>query len=160
MKPLLYSTNVYLKLLIHEMYFGDIHYVWCSEIFDSQQESRYRASGNIPPSSNPADIYRRLKTDVEGGDKHSPLITEKRASIESMAISSESKECLSEAERDEIIYLSKTADIQLWRPLIYVIPVGLVKTRLELVPPTNRAGIGMEYIIPDLNRDEFDIIEL
>jgi hypothetical protein len=48
-----------------------------------------------------------------------------------------------------------------WRPLIYTIPRALIDpSRLNLVPLHSRAGFGTEFIISDLQRDEFDLIEV
>jgi hypothetical protein len=46
-----------------------------------------------------------------------------------------------------------------WRPLLYIIPYEAVTSRVQLVPVSQRAGFGNEYIIADLQRSEFDIIE-
>lgn len=43
---------------------------------------------------------------------------------------------------------------------MYLIPRTLVYPRLQLVPPDQRSSFGIEYIIADLKRNEFDIIEL
>ncbi len=63
------------------------------------------------------------------------------------------------AQKDDILYLVDHASFDLWRPLVYVIPRAPVASRLEEVPMSKRAGVGVEYIIPDLQRTEFDIIE-
>ena len=63
-------------------------------------------------------------------------------------------------QAEEIIYTVENADFSLWRPLLYVIPKGKVETRLQEVPIAKRASLGMEYIVPDLKRDEFDIVEI
>ncbi len=48
-----------------------------------------------------------------------------------------------------------------WKPLIYLIPRAIIdSSRLKVVPPAKRASFGIEYIIEDLKRDEFDLIEL
>jgi hypothetical protein len=73
---LLYSTNVFLKLLIQEKYMHDIHYVWCSENFDSATVSTHSSAYLVPPSSNPADIFRTLRRDVDKHDQHSAKINE------------------------------------------------------------------------------------
>ncbi len=64
------------------------------------------------------------------------------------------------ADKEEIIYMTDNATFDEWRPLIYITPRILVESRLKLVPPTNRASLAPEYVITDLRRDEFDIIEL
>jgi hypothetical protein len=156
---LLYSTNVFLKLLIQEKYRDNIHYVWCSEHFDSRRLPAYSAGGLIAPSANPADIYRELQRDVQGRDSHSAKITAQKASFTRLAIEWAQRSELSSDAKDEIIYMVNTASFDLWRPLLYVIPRAPVESRLQLVPIDKRAGFGNEYIIPDLKRTEFDVIE-
>jgi hypothetical protein len=137
-----------------------MHYVWCSEHFDSRAVSRYTSGALVPASSNPADIYRELRRDIETGDAHSAKIIAQKASFKSLAIRWEQQGEVSLFEKDEILYLVDNAPIHLWRPLLYVIPSSLVENRLQIVPAAQRAGLGNEYIIPDLRRAEFDIIEL
>jgi len=157
---LLYSTNVFLKLLIQERYRSDIHYVWCSESFDSGIASKYSIGSLIPPSSNPADIYRELNRDVKSCDMHSNKIAQQKGSFKSLAVDWELKGEISIADRDEIITMVDTVSFDYWRPLIYIIPHVKVRKRLEPVELTKRAGLGSEFIIKDLKRNEFDLIEL
>lgn len=156
---LLYSTNVFLKLLIQEKYRNDIHYVWCSERFDSRKLEAYSVRALIPPSSNPADIYRQLRRDVDGRDMHSAKIIAQKASFKSIAIEWEKNGEIASNDKEEIIYMVDTSDFELWKPLLYIIPYAPVKSRLLTVPISQRAGVGEEYIIPNLKRSEFDIIE-
>ncbi|AUD00988.1 hypothetical protein [Spirosoma pollinicola] len=157
---ILYSTNVFLKYHIQQKYFNDVHYVWCSELFDSKTASIYSPGSLVPPSSNPADIYRQLKADVSGGDSHSAKIVEQRASIIARATEWEINGVINSLVKDDIIYIATNGSINYWRPLIYVIPKAPLITRLHTVPASKCAGLGTEYIINDLNRAEFDIIEL
>jgi hypothetical protein len=156
---LLYSTNVFLKLLIQEKYRGDIHYVWCSEDFDSRTVPAYSSASMVPPSSNPADIFRELRRDVERPDLHSARINQQKVSLTDLAIDWEKKGLVSTADKDDIVFMVSHAQLNHWRPLIYVIPRPPVQARLSAVPMRLRAGIGNEYIISDLKRSEFDIIE-
>lgn len=157
---LLYSTNVFLKLYIQQEYRRDIHYVWCSENFDSRTSAPYSSGSQVPPSSNPADIYRSLRDDVSRNDRHSAKIAAQRASFEKMAIMWLAAGEITLEQKDEIIYMVAHADISYWRPLLYVIPRISVEARLKTVPMDKRAGFGPEYIIEDLRRSEFDLIEL
>jgi hypothetical protein len=157
---MLYSTNVFLKLILQERYAKDRHFVWCSEHYDSQAVSRYALSSQIAPSANPADIFRELKRDVERGDLHSAKITAQKASFIARAHEWEQTKMITALDREDIIYVVEHATSKDWRPLIYVIRRDAVAARLQLVPAKQRAGIGNEYIIPDLARDEFDIIEI
>lgn len=156
----LYSTNVFLKQFIQARFMGDLHYVWCSDTFDSATLGRYSLGALLPPSSNPVDIYRELKRDVDRGDLHSAKIAAQRASFISLATLWHASGHLAEEDRDDIAYMVNNAPLSHWRPLIYVIPRAPVESRLQLVPASKRAGIGDEYIIPDLQRNEFDLIEI
>lgn len=158
--PLLYSTNVLLKLLIQERFRGDVHYVWCSESFDSQTVGRYSLLSQVAPSSNPADIYRELKSAVQRNDQHCHKINEQKMSFKSLAVAWATAGEISVEEKDEIIYMVDNATFDNWRPLVYVIPRAMVESRLQVVPVNLRASFGQEYIINDLLRHEFDIIEL
>jgi hypothetical protein len=157
--PVLYSTNVFLKLFIQQEYRNDIHYIWCSEDFDSKKLSGYVRGSLVPPTSNPADIYRDLHDAVQRQDFHNAKIVAQKASLVSRAIEWEKNGDISSNEKDEIIYMVNNSPFQMWRPLLYVIPFEPVRARLQLVPINQRAGFGNEYIIPDLQRSEFDIIE-
>ena len=158
-RPLLYSTNVYLKLIIQEKYYNDKHYVWCSEFFDNNSAAKHSSGALISPSSNPASIYRELKRDIIGKDKHSAKITAQKASFTLRAIQSFDAALISEEDKDEIIFMVEDAPFELWKPLLYVIPSDNVNDRLNLVPIEKRAGFGNEYIVTDLKRTEFDILE-
>jgi hypothetical protein len=159
-RPLLYSTNVLLKYLIQKKYQNDVHYVWCSEHFDSSKGPAYAIEALIPPSSNPVDIYRALNRAVAGRDRHDAKIAEQKASLLSLAVKWEQEGSISAQARDDITVFVKTAGFEMWRPVIYLIPRAAVEDRLMVVPAEKRAGFGTEYIVADLHGDEFDIIEV
>lgn len=158
--PVLYSTNVFLKFLIQQRFRKDIHFVWCCEFFDSTRQPAYSASSIVAPSSNPSDIYRQLKKEIEEKDRHSYKINEQKASLTNLAIKWESVGEIRKDEKDEIVFMVNNASFDDWRPLIYVIPRLPVEHRLKLVPIDRRASFGIEYIIDDLERTEFDVIEI
>jgi hypothetical protein len=160
MRQLLYSTNVYLKLLIQEKYYDDMHFVWCSEYFDCQAAPKYSSSTLVAPSSNPASIYKELLRDVNGKDKHSAKITAQKTSFVARAIENFNKGIITVQQKEEIIFMVDDSPFEYWRPLLYVVPTEPIKDRLALVPINQRAGFGDEYIIKDLKRNEFDIVEL
>ena len=139
---------------------ADTHYVWCSEEFDSRMVSPYSSGSLVPPSSNPADIFRELRRDVENSDQHSAKINAQKVSLTDRAIEWEKKGLISTSDKNDIVYLVDHATFAQWKPLIYVIPRPPVETRLAKVPMHLRAGIGTEYIISDLKRFEFEILEL
>lgn len=135
--------------------------MWCSENCDSKTLSAYSLGALVAPSSNPADIYRELKRDVEGKDKHSAKINAQKLTMTSLAVKWESAHKITTAQKDDILYLVDSADFSLWRPLLYVIPRTTdIESRLKEVAMSRRAGVGPEYIIEDLKRSEFEIVEL
>jgi hypothetical protein len=157
--PVLYSTNTFLKFHIQQRFRNDVHWVWCSEIFDSSKAAPLSPNSLIAPSSSPADIYRELQRDVERRDGHSAKISAQRASLQALAIEWEARGDISSQDAQEIIFMVTTASFDLWRPLLYVIPAPTLATRLQLVPIEKRASFGKEYIISDLKRTEFDLLE-
>lgn len=142
------------------MYRGGRHFVWCSEFFDPKKHGDYGSAYGIPPSSSPASLYRRYKEDLEGGDTHSASIVNQKAGIKARAIEWHGRGEISEQDLQDITYMADKGRKNDWRPVIYVISSERVKDRLESVPVKDRAGIGMEYVIKDLNDDEFDLIEV
>lgn len=129
-------------------------------MFDSKTGSSYSPATLVPPSSNPADIYRQLRSDIERSDRHSAKITEQKAVLAELAVRWEANREINTDEKEEILGMVDLPTFEYWKPLIYIIPRALVSSRLEHVPIGKRGGIGDEYIIRDLRRDEFDIIEL
>jgi hypothetical protein len=159
-QPVLYSTNPALKLLIQREYRGDLHYVWCSEFFDSRAAPSFSLATLIGRSSNPADIYKELTQDVSPAfDRHSAKITQIKGSLTALASEWFRDGAISEMARDEIIYLLNHAGPHEWRPLLYVIPRTAVASRMKEVPPAQRSGFGREWIVEDLAPGEFDVIE-
>jgi hypothetical protein len=150
-----------MKYLINEKYRGNVHYVWCSESFDSKTLSTYVSGSLVAPTSNPKDIFLDLKKAVEATDKHNAKINEQISSLSARAVKWEAGAEVSTMDKDDIIYMvNEAAYFKHWRPLLYVIPRAPVESRLKPVPAALCASLGNEYIIPDLRRDEFDLIEL
>jgi hypothetical protein len=158
--PVLYSTNVYLKLHIHEKWRGDKHYVWCSEWYDSTKAPAYVGTAQIPPSSDPCAIYKELKEALARSDAHCAKVISQRGSFMKLAAGWCKKGEIDSAAKNEIAFLAKQGSgAPYWKPLVYVIPRAAVQSRLKPVPARNRAGLGDEFIIEDLRRSEFDVIE-
>lgn len=147
---LLYSVNPYFKYYIHQKYRGDVHFVWCSEYFDSRKLSSYSAGSVIPPSSNPASPYENLRDAVESEDEGDLKIIQQKNSLKSLAIDWEKGGQITTAEKEEILVSVDKGHFKQWRPLIYLIPRALVESRLIPVPRPSRASLGMEFQIHDL----------
>lgn len=151
--PILFSTNVKLKFDIHEEYRGGKHFVWCTR--------GLRSGNGTPraPSSDPLEIYQRLRKDVQGRDAHSHAIESQKAGLAKRAAGWHAGGTLSELDLHEVLYKIEHAQFDDWKPVLYMIPLVLVEDRLIKVPPGSRAAGGMEYQIEELMTAEFEILE-
>ncbi len=156
----LYSTNSYIKQLIQRQFRRDLHYVYCSEVFDARVHGVYSPYAELPPSSNPAEIYRDLRAACASKDRHNEKIASVKNSILRLASEWQERGEITASDEAEIAYILRESQFDDWRPMIYVIRRDLVEPRLREVPITERAGRCIEYIIEDLRREEFDMLEI
>ncbi len=155
---LLYSTNTYLKYRIQEDYVGE-HYVWCSPTFSSDTLGKYSLGSGTPPSSDPVSIYRELHDAVRRTDEHCAKIENQKKTLLGLAVNWWNDGKITEAKRDDITLILGKAPFKDWRPLIFLIPYPAVAARVEEVARDRRASMEPEFIIRDLKRSEFEIIE-
>ncbi len=155
---LLFSTNTYLKHRIQEQYRGE-HHVWCSPNFSATALGRYALGARMPPSSDPAKIYRDLKEAVENNDEHCEKIQSQRSTLLGLAVDWHAAGHITAAQRDDIVMIVTKATFPDWRPLLFVIPYAGVVGRVQEVPRDKRASMEPEYIVPDLKSSEFGIVE-
>ncbi len=148
-----------MKFRIQRDYRNDVHYVWCSEHFDSTKLDPYAPGFKTASSADPANIYKRLVEDIATKDLHSSKIARQKTTLKKLANDWANASEITQKQQEEIVYLVDNASFQEWRPLLFLIPLNLVAERLELVPIERRASGGKEYIIRDLQRSEFEIIE-
>jgi len=147
-----------LKYKINEHYVG-YHYVWCSPVFEGAALGRGALGADQPPSSDPASIYRRLHDDVAGRDRHAQEIDRQKQAMKSTALFLQSKGIIVAETAAMIAETVDVADKWDFRPILYAIPFEPIASRVVLVPPSQRASIEPEYIIPDLKQGEFHMIE-
>ena len=154
----LYSTNSWLAYIIAEQYYGGFHYIWCTPHFDPSAVPSINYT--VPPSSSPAEIYRGLREDVKRGDRHSPKIAANKAGIlRGMEYKVAAGEITTE-QASEIASIVDAAEIQDFRPLIFVVPFSLAHELLRKVPVSQRAHpLSTEFIIDRLPRNRFDVID-
>jgi len=150
-----------MKYLVNERYRGNVHYVWCSETFDASTLGTYVSGSSVPPSSNPKDILFDLKKAVDSTDRNNTKIKEQMSGLAALAVKWEKAREISTIDKDDIIYMvTEPAYFKHWRPLLYLNPRAPVESRLIPVSAAKCASLGKEYIISDLRRDEFELIEL
>jgi hypothetical protein len=156
---LLYSTNTYLKFRIQEDYRGE-HHAWCSPVFAAETLNKYAIGAGTPPSSDPASIYRDLHGAVRRADEHNGKIIAQKTVMMALAVEWCNNGLITAGARDEITTIVRMAPFLDWRPLLFIIPYACVSDRVREAPREKRASTEREFIVPDLKRDEFDIIEL
>lgn len=137
-----------------------MHYVWCAEAFDGTKLAGYSGASTIAPTSNPADIYKTVRAECERGDRHSAKISEWKLNLTALAVRWQQEGKITDQQKQDIVYLVENAPFSQWRPLVYIISRPLVEARMEAVPAAQCASFGPEYIVRDLARHEFDVIEL
>ena len=155
---LLWSASNDIAHRISSQYFG-LHYVWCTPIFDGSSRIAGLRSAQ-PASSDPVTIYRRMHEDARTNDRHSDGIRRQRKSLTRATALYAGDQRITQDQAKEILGLLAKATPRDWSPLIYVIPYAGVRARVQAVPAKQRAGIGGEYLIPDLQASEFEPIEL
>lgn len=149
-----YSINTKLAHYINQRFYNDIHYVWVSPFYSDNNRN--------PPSSNPKDIYSRLKQETSGIilDNHSFMIENNKLGIIKGATERKNQGIISE-KKEKIIHsiIQKSNNPALFYPLIYIIPTCLVQSLISKPNFEMKAYLfSEEYIITDLNGSNFDII--
>lgn len=156
---LLWSASCRLKFDIQERYYGT-HYCWCSPAFEAAALDPFAVGARMPPSSDPVTIYRTLHAAVRGQDRHDPKITGWKSSIRALAVKQAQKGVITNEQAKEISMTVRSATFIDWRPIMYVIPYALVTSRIRRVPFSQAASREPEYVVSDLSRSEFHVIEL
>ncbi len=156
--PVLYSTSTFLAYHIARQYYEDVHYAWCSPIFDGRSSSRLGPA--VPPTSSPCEIYWNLHEEVARGDRHSSKIADNRAGIIRGAQYKRKSGVIEDETESDIIQATQMAEARDFRPLLFVIPYQAVRRRIEKVPIASRASLlSQEFLIPLLPGRLFDVIE-
>jgi len=108
----------------------------------------------VPPTSSPLEVYRSLYEEVRRGDDHSAKIQDNKAGLLRGASFKRQHSVITEQEERDIAAIVDRAANRDFRPLLYVIPYGLVRSLLADVPVANRAHpLSREYVIADLPRE-------
>jgi hypothetical protein len=155
---ILYSTTTYLAFKIAQTYYGDVHYVWCTHIFDG---SKHKAlDPGVPPTSSPWEIYKGFREEVSRKDRHSAKVQDNRAGILRGASVKLQAKVIEAQAQEEIQAIVEEADLSYFEPIILVIPFVAVRTLIQPVPIRQRASLfSSEVIIPALPRSTFDVIQ-
>lgn len=157
---LYYSVNTKLSYFINEYFYNSRHFVWCAPVFNRLSLEDSNLYKNIPPSSNPFDIYNQYKKDVDGGDLHSNMIERNKAGLKRGAIRMLEKKVVNQDEYARVIAWIDTATIDKFKPVLYLIPKGIIEPRVIKVPVAEAANpLSTEYQVHDLKKGEFELME-
>jgi len=156
----LYSTNTWLAFQLGQTYYNERHWVYCSPKFDNRSSGAYGRPPQ-PPSSSPGEIFHSLLDEIQRGDMHSAKIQQNKAGLLKGASAKRSQGVITADTEAEIAAVVGLATLKDFSPLLYIIPFYGGTTRATRVPVPQRASLlSEEYIVDDLGRDEFDVIEL
>lgn len=154
----LYSTNTWLAYMIAERYYGGDHYVWCTPFFDPRKGASDSA---VPPTSSPFEMYWGLSEEIRRRDRHSHRVQENRAGVLRGANAKRAAGLIDARQESEIVTIVDLAHDGDFRPIVYVIPFVSVASLVREPPPEEKAHpLSAEYIIDQLPRKLFDVIEL
>lgn len=155
-----YSVNTKLAFFINESFYQQ-HFVWCSPVFDSDKQDHLNILHQIPPSSNPYTIYNRFRQDVIGHDFHSNYISQNKTGLKKGAIQMLNKGVIDILDFSRINSMIDNAKIEDFSPYIYLIPKGIIETKIKIIDVDSCANpLSVEYQIDDLKKTEFEVIEL
>jgi len=161
---LLYSANPWFATDVASQYRGGNHFAWVCEYFDIDHAPPGSAGTLIAPSSNPRKIYDDLLQECNAQEEHSRIIRDHKKKFRRLAKQWLTAAEITQDQYDEIVASVNAISWRIWRPVLYIryiIPRATIDpSRIEQVPRNDRAGYGPEFRIVDLQRDEFDIVDL
>ena len=159
--PVLYSTNPWFAREVGERYRGGRYFAWVCEYFDSDTAPGGSAGELIAPSSNPRKIYEDLLHEWRAEEEHCRIIRDHKKTFRRLAKKWLADGELSDDQYAEIVASVNAPSWRIWKPVLYVIPTASIDpARIISVPRQDRAGYGPELQIRDLDRAEFDVIDL
>jgi hypothetical protein len=157
--PVLYSTNPYFTERVCDLG-GRYRVLWCNEHFDPGSHGAHSHASRTAPSSSPKPLYYSVLQAVRSNDLGNQKLKDYRRTFARLARDWLSRGEITRSHHDEIIALVRLYPFTIWEPRLFVIPRELVERskRLHVVPASKRSGVGTEFQVFDLRRDEFDII--
>lgn len=148
--PLLYSVGTHLAYKIAKKYYNNVHYVWCTTVFNSPKQ---------PPTSDPSRICSRYLEQIITGDRHTKEIANNIAGILRGAKAKLNSGIINKKEYNEIRSIVAAAEYEAFYPVLYIIKSEKVAGRcIEVVKADRASDEAVEYKIENLEGNEFEAI--
>lgn len=149
--PVLYSAGTKLAYRINKRYYGDVHYVWCTEFYHSKAQ---------PLTSDPQSICNRLLQIVSTGDRHAVEIEGQKVGILKGADAKFKAGVITDLQRQLIFEMVNVATYSDFSPVLYIISGARVRDKCITVDTKTKASdSSVEYLITDLSKDDFQILD-
>jgi hypothetical protein len=147
METYYYSTQPFIAWVINK-YFYKEHYTYVAPFYP------YRLPN--PKSSNPYLIYGDLYLPWKDNDIYDKTIAQFRLNIRKGVMIKETNGDLQSQRASELKELCDKISLKFFYPIVYRVNIDQVQTKLK------KAGSGLtgskEFLIPNLNDNEFDIL--
>lgn len=150
--PFLFSIGTWFSYRINQIYYGDVHYVWCTTCFNDK---------NQPITSNPRSICKRFLDQIVSGDRHTKEIEENKAGILRGAQAKLDAGVINNVQYKEICQLVNLARYEDFFPVLYVIngrKVGNIRC-VEVARKDRASDTAKEFRIFDLSKGEYELID-
>lgn len=149
--PVLFSAGTKLAYCINKYYYGNVHYVWCTDFFHSKYQ---------PITSDPQAICARLIEIISTEDRNAREIEQQKVGILKGAVAKLKEGVISAGEYRIICEMVNGARYSDFTPILYVISSAKVKDKCKMVGMELKASdTSIEYLIPQLSNDEFQVID-
>ena len=149
--PLLFSAGTKLAYRINKQYYGDVHYVWCTENYHPKVQ---------PLTSDPQTICNRYLQIVSTGDRHAVEIVDQKAGIIKGADAKHRAGVINDSQHKLICEMVNIATYAEFTPVLYVISGSRVKSKCKPVDTGDKASdSSVEYLITDLAEGDYQIVD-
>jgi len=144
-----YGTVPVLAWILNHYFYGGVHYAWLAAEF-------YPMRSN-PNSSNPYVIYGQLYAAWAWADQNDKFVAQLRLALRRGVDAHQAAQRLDPPLAERLRAMCFSTSVELFYPLVY-------RVDIERIPRSRRivAGSGLdgsdEYLVPDINVGEFDLL--
>lgn len=153
----IYSTQSYLAYYINKHYYNDVHYCYCAKYFNDKQ-----LSGNLhpqPASSSPVCIWRGLREALDTNDVHQQHVQVNISGLKRGVVEMLAKNVIDNQTAALLNAIIDKSPVQLFQPLLFVVPVEPNAGRIQRVPLHHKAMVlSDEYVVHELPGSQVEVL--